>query len=102
MARRTPFHRALIEPSLVFGIDRLAFVLLLIGNVALVMVLKQWWTLAIGILIYLALRFVFAADPLYMRVYARYSTEADRYEPFVRARPGRNGRRAGRGRGTLC
>jgi len=102
MARQTTFHRALIEPNLVFGIDRLAFVLLLIGSIALIMVLKQWWTLVISALLYVALRFVFRADPLFMRVYAQYSAEADRYEPFVRALPGRGGRRAGRGKGTLC
>lgn len=102
MARYTPFHRSLIDPRLVFGVDRNAFVLMLLGNIALLMVLKSLWLLLVGVGMYVLLRVIFANDPHYMRIYANYSAEADRYEPFVRALPGRSGRRLGRGKGVLC
>ncbi len=102
MARTTPFYRALIEPRLVMGLDSALLGLLAIVSVGLTMALRTGWPLLLGGLAGLALRHLFASDPLYMSVYGRYCAEGDEYVPWVCPASGRSGRRQGRGRDVLC
>ncbi len=102
MSRVTPFYRALIEPRLMMGMDSSLLGLLAIVSFGLTMASRTLWPIAAGVLVGVALRSLFATDPLYMAVYGRYCREADEYEPWAKPGAERCGRRAGRGRGVLC
>lgn len=100
--RTTPFFRALIEPRLVLGVDKLVFMMLLMTGCGIAFVFKTLWVFPPVVVLFIALRSVFKFDPLYLAVYLRYSKEGDRYEPHVRALAPHGLRRRGRGKGVLC
>src|SRR5258708_23047880 len=80
-ARITPFHRALIEPRLLMGIDRSLLGLLVIASMGLTVATKALWPLVVCGFVGAVLRTIFASDPLYMAVYGGYSLDADEYHP---------------------
>ena len=102
MARITPFHRALIEPRLLIGIDRSLLGLLVIASMGLTVATKALWPLVVCGFVAAVLRTIFARDPRYMAVYGAYCREGDEYDPWPARAGGRSGRRPGHGKGVLC
>ena len=65
------------------GMDASILGLLAMTSVGLTMAAKSLWPLAFGTLAGLAVRLLFAWDPLYFAAYARYCREADAYDPWA-------------------
>jgi len=64
------------------GMDGMLLGLLAMVSVGVTMATRSLWPLAFGVAAGLALRLLFAKDPLYFAAYTRYCHEADRYDPW--------------------
>ena len=100
--RATAVYRSLLEIKTIGGVeDRLA---IMNGTfaIAIVVGLGLWPYIALAAALHLILARITRRDPFSRRIYMRYNTQADRYDPWPHARQ-RHGRRPqGFGRGTLC
>jgi type IV secretory pathway TrbD component len=102
--RYSRFYPVLSRPKLVMGVeDALAIANIVLG-ITTTMHFKQWQLLPVFILIHFLMQAASRNEPSIRKVYRRYATQSDRYEPFPRnmGAKTRRARPEGWGRGLSC
>lgn len=86
--RKTPFHRALHRPQLIFGGERIPMIASLVISGGMAVTSMNLVGIASGALVaaiaVFSLRRMAKVDPLMVQVYLRYVRNREHYAPFSR------------------
>lgn len=102
MARANRIYKSLNEVQSLGGAER--GLTIVNGTTAAVMIwqLHYLWWIPVGAVIQFFLRWMFKKEPLLRKIYLRYVTQSDRYDPWPHAVDSKNMRPLGMDRGNLC
>jgi type IV secretory pathway VirB3-like protein len=82
MRRSSPFHRSLLRPKLVLGVEKVTF-LVLAFILCFAFVARAYWFFPIGIGFYFWARMQSKKDPMFLRLRISYFNEPHVYEPMA-------------------
>lgn len=78
---RLPVHRSLLQRDLVMGIPSSGLMMLLIGGIFFIYVFRQYWTLAVFVVLYIVMRALTKKDPYYVDILLQHLGQKDHLIP---------------------